>query len=235
MTKGEKNPPDMCEPEPEFGLKFIQDLYHKADANYNGRFSVPVLWDTKLSTIVSNESSEIIVMLNNEFDELAKNKDRDLYPKAMRSNIDSVANSFYNTLNNGVYRCGFATTQEAYEEAFDELVAALENLEKQLGTSRYICGDKLTLADIRLFPTLVRFDPVYVVHFMTNWRMLKDYPNLLGYTRELYQIPEIRKTVNISHIKYHYFTSHPSINPLCIVPKGPDMSYLDEPHGRDGM
>lgn len=223
----------MCEPEPEFGLKHIRELYIKANEEYDGRFTVPVLWDTKLNTIVSNESSEIIVMLNNEFQSIASNKEADFYPLAMRETIDDVANSFYNTLNNGVYRCGFATTQEAYEEAFDELFATMDMLEEHLSKSRYICGSELTLADVRLFPTLIRFDAVYVVHFLTNLRMLKEYPNLVGYTRELYQMPEIRKTVDFSHIKAHYFLSHPSINPIRVIPKGPDLTYLDEPHGRD--
>jgi glutathionyl-hydroquinone reductase len=235
VTKDEKQKPAMSEPEPLFGLQMIRELYFKANPDYNGRFTVPVLWDTKTSTVVNNESSELIVMLNNEFNNLAKYPELDLYPEALRDEIDKTADSFYKTLNNGVYRCGFATTQGAYDEAFSELFETLDVLEARLGKSRYLCGNQPTLADIRLFPTLIRFDAVYVLHFKTNLRMLKEYPNLRSYTSELYQMPSIRATVNFDHIKAHYFTSHPTINPHGIIPGGPDLSYLDQPHGRAKM
>lgn len=235
VTEDEKDIPVMCEPEPLFGFKNIRELYFKADPEYDGRFTVPALWDTKNNTIVNNESSEIIVMLNNLFNDHAKNAVMDLYPKELRSEIDEVAESFYNSLNNGVYRCGFAKTQEAYDEAIVELFDTLDKLENRLGSSRYLIGSTLTLADIRLFVTLIRFDPVYVCHFKTNKKRIFDYPNLSGFMRELYQNPSIQKTVSLEHIKKHYFGSHPSINPLGIVPAGPDMSYLETPHGRDAL
>lgn len=233
VEEGEQNVPPMCEPEPLFGLKMIRDLYFRADEQYAGRFTVPVLWDTKLGTIVNNESSEIIVMLNEMFNEHAERPEVDLYPKELRTEIDDVAESFYNSLNNGVYRCGFAQTQGAYDEAVGELFDILEHLEERLGSRRYLVGDRLTFADIRLFVTLIRFDPVYVSHFKTNKKRIFDYPNLSGFMRDLYQNPKIKETVSFEHIKKHYFGSHPSINPLGIVPAGPDMSYLDTPHGRE--
>lgn len=225
----------MCEPEPLFGLKMIRELYFKADQNYAERFTVPVLWDTKHGTIVNNESSEIIVMLNCFFNKISTNAALDLYPEELRTEIDEVADSFYNSFNNGVYRCGFAKTQEAYDEAVVDLFETLEHLEKRLGNARYLVGDRLTLADIRLFVTLIRFDPVYVSHFKTNKKRIFDYPNLSGFMKELYQNPRINETVSFEHIKKHYFGSHPSINPLGIVPAGPDMAYLDTPHGRETL
>ncbi|CAN8061510.1 unnamed protein product [Agarophyton chilense] len=235
VTKDEDDIPEMCEPEPLFGVKKIRDLYFKAEPEYDGRFTVPVLWDTKHNTIVNNESSEIIVMLNGLFNDYAKNPHVNLYPEAMQTQITEVAESFYNSFNNGVYRCGFAKTQEAYNEAYYELFERLDILEEHLSKSRYLVGDSLTLADIRLFVTLIRFDPVYVLHFKANKKRIMDYPNLSGFTRELYQMPEIKSTVSFEHIKKHYFGSHPTINPLGIVPNGPDLSYMDEPHGRDKM
>jgi glutathionyl-hydroquinone reductase len=232
VTADEENKPPKSEPEPLFGFKLLRELYFKADPEYNGRFTVPVLWDTKTGTIVNNESSELIVMLNNEFNDVAKHREVDLFPEAMRSDITSVADWFYNSLNNGVYRCGFATTQAAYNDAFIELFKTMDELEARLSKSRYVCGNRLTLADVRLFPTLIRFDAVYVLHFKTNLRMVKDYPNICAYTRELYQMPNIRATVNFEHIKAHYFTSHPTINPYGIIPNGPDLSYLDAAHER---
>jgi glutathionyl-hydroquinone reductase len=234
VTADDPNPPPMCEPEPLYGLKSIRELYFKADPKYAARFTVPVLWDTKTETIVNNESSELIVMINQFAKELGAAPDSivDLYPEDRQFEIDKVAQSFYNGFNNGVYRCGFATTQEAYDVAFEELFSTMDALEEQLASSRYLCGDKLTLADVRLFPTLIRFDPVYVQHFKTNKKRVFDYPNLLGYTRELYQMEAIKRTVSLEHIKKHYHRSHPTINPHGIVPGGPDMSYLDEPHGR---
>lgn len=259
VTEDEEDPPPLCRPEPLYGFTSIRQLYFKASAGYVGRFTVPVLWDKRTETIVSNESSEIIVMLNGEFDAFAKRGEVDLYPAARRAEIDEVAQSFYNSFNNGVsfahascllirfyseidfslssqvYRCGFAKTQEAYDEAEVDLTRAMDALEARLSESRYLCGNELTLADVRLFPTLIRFDAVYVQHFKTNRKRVADCPALLGYTRELYQMPRIRATVSIEHIKKHYCRSHPTINPLGIVPAGPDLSYLEEPHGREGM
>lgn len=235
VTADEKDIPIMCEPEPLFGFASIRDLYFKADPNYGGRFTVPVLWDTKHNTIVNNESSEIIQMFNSEFNKLAKNSTLDLNPVDKREEIAKMADSFYNSFNNGVYRCGFAKTQEAYDEAIGELFDKLDELEDHLGSSRYLMGSEMTLADIRLFVTLIRFDPVYVCHFKTNKKRIMDYPNLSGFTRELYQNPTIRKTVSFEHIKRHYFESHPSINPHGIVPLGPELSFLDEPHGRESI
>lgn len=235
VTDDEKDVPFMCDPEPLFGFKHIRELYFKAEPDYGGRFSVPVLWDTKHNTIVNNESSEIIVMFNNFFNDFASDAALDLYPKGQRSEINEVAESFYNSLNNGVYRCGFGKTQEAYDEAVVELFDILETLESRLASTRYLVGSNLTLADIRLFVTLIRFDPVYVCHFKTNKKRIFDYPNLSGFMKELFQNPKIQKTVSFEHIKKHYFGSHPTINPLGIVPAGPDMSYLETPHGRDGL
>lgn len=235
VTSDETDTPPSSQPDPLYGLSFIRDLYFKADPDYDGRFTVPALWDKKLETIVNNESSELIVMLNELFNSFAKHPDVDLYPESLRSEIDQVAESFYNSVNNGVYRCGFARSQEAYDEAAAELFEKLEQLEQHLSKNRYLVGNQLTLADIRLFVTLIRFDPVYVCHFKTNKKRLFDYPNLSAFTRELYQIPAIRSTVDFEHIKKHYFCSHPTINPFGIVPAGPDLSYLDEPHGRDSM
>lgn len=235
VTKGEENKPPFCEPEPLYGFTAIRELYFKAEPEYDGRFTVPVLWDSKLGSIVNNESSEIIVMLNGMFNKYAKNPKLDLFPKPLQPKITEIAESFFNTFNNGVYRCGFATTQAAYEEAFHELFDTLDILEGHLSSSRYLVGNQLTLADVRLFVTLIRFDPVYVLHFKTNKKRIMDYPALSGFMRELYQMPEIRATVSFEHIKRHYFGSHETINPLGIVPVGPDLSYLEESHGRDIM
>lgn len=232
VTKDDPSPPPMCEPEPLFGFKFLRELYFKAEPEYEGRFTVPVLWDTKHNTIVNNESSEIIVMFNDAFNKFAKNPEVDLFPSDMRPKITEMAESFYNSFNNGVYRCGFAKTQEAYNEAFVELFECLDRIEKHLADNRYLMGDKFTLADIRLFVTLIRFDAVYVVHFKTNQRRIFDYPNLSNYTKEVYQMPHVKGTVNFEHIKNHYYGSHPTINPLGIVPRGPDLSYLNESHDR---
>lgn len=235
VTAEESDVPPLSEPEPLYGFTSIRDLYFKANPEYDGRFTVPVLWDKKLGTIVNNESSEIIVMFNSVFNSHAKYPDVDLYPESLRPQIDDMAESFYNSVNNGVYRCGFARSQEAYDEAVTELFGKLDQLEEHLSKHRYLVGTKLTLADIRLFVTLVRFDPVYVCHFKTNKKRLFDYPNLSAYTRELYQNSFIKPTVNFEHIKKHYFCSHPTINPFGIVPAGPDLSYLDEPHGRGSL
>ncbi|MBT1156645.1 glutathione S-transferase family protein [Aminobacter anthyllidis] len=213
-----------------YGLDFLHQIYTQADPTYSGRVTVPVLWDKKEKTIVSNESSEIIRMLNSAFDEWG-DASVDFYPEALRGEIDAVNDLVYPSINNGVYRAGFATSQAAYEEAFNELFAALDTLEDRLSHQRYLVGNRLTEADWRLFTTLVRFDPVYVGHFKTNLRRIADYPNLSNYLRELYQVPGVAETVNMLHIKAHYYGSHTGINPTGIVPVGPEMA-LDAPHNR---
>lgn len=225
-----------AQPEPLFGYQRIKEFYLKADPQYNGRFTVPVLWDTRHNTVVNNESSELIVMLNNLFNNgVAKHPEIDLYPEQLRIEIDAVADSFYNSVNNGVYRCGFARKQDAYDIAVTELFDSLDKLEIHLSKNRYLVGNQLTIADIRLFVTLIRFDAVYVCHFKTNKKKIAEYPALRAFTAELYSVPEIKSTVNFEHIKKHYFCSHPTINPFGLVPVGPDLAYLDEPHGRDNM
>ncbi len=218
-------------PDPVMNAEFLHQIYTKAEPKFSGRVTVPVLWDKKTETIVSNESSEIIRMFNSAFDHLGATPG-DFYPKALRAEIDEVNDRVYHTVNNGVYRCGFATTQEAYEEAFGELFGTLDWLEARLSKQRYLVGDSITEADWRLFTTLLRFDPVYFGHFKTNLRRIVDYPNLWGFTRELYQVPGVKETVNMHHIKHHYYGSHETINPSRIVPLGPVIDY-DEPHGRD--
>jgi putative glutathione S-transferase len=214
-----------------YGLDHLHQIYTKADPSYSGRVTVPVLWDRQEETIVSNESSEIIRMLNGAFDAFG-DAALDLYPARLRTEIDAWNDRIYPAINNGVYRCGFATTQEAYDEAFDELFGALDAVEAQLSKSRYLVGDSLTEADLRLFTTLVRFDPVYFGHFKCNRRRIFDYPNLWNYTCDLYQEPGVAGTVDLHHIKQHYYASHESINPTRIVPRGPAIDYA-MPHDRD--
>jgi putative glutathione S-transferase len=214
-----------------YGSDFLHQIYTRADPAYSGRVTVPVLWDKQRQTIVSNESAEIIRMLNSAFDEWG-DATRDFYPKPLRAGIDAVNELVYPAINNGVYRAGFATTQAAYEEAFDALFAALDEMELRLSRGRYLLGDRMTEADWRLFTTLVRFDPVYVGHFKCNLRRIADYPNLSNYLRDLYQTPGVAETVNMHHIKSHYYGSHATINPTRIVPKGPDLDY-SAPHDRD--
>jgi len=208
----------------------LYEIYVLVDPKFSGRVTVPVLWDKNRKTIVNNESSEIIRMLNSAFDVLTNVKD-DYYPKALRAEIDEINKFVYSPINNGVYRAGFATTQEAYEEAFRDLFKALNTIEKKLSHQRYLVHDRLTEADWRLFTTLVRFDPVYFGHFKCNLRRIEDYPNLSNYLRELYQRPGIIETVNFDHIKRHYYMSHTQINPTRIVPLGPDID-LSTPHDR---
>lgn len=212
------------------GTSYLHEVYAKADSSYTGRVTVPVLWDKSTSTIVSNESSEIIRMFNSAFDDVGA-REGDAYPASRRDEIDEVNARIYETLNNGVYRCGFATTQEAYAEAFVALFETMDWLEERLSKTRYLVGETLTEADWRLFTTLVRFDSVYVGHFKTNKRRLVDYPNLWAFTRELYQVPGVAETVNMHHIKTHYYASHTTINPSQVVPLGPVVDF-DEPHGR---
>ncbi len=226
-------PNDGVIPDPIHGAEFLHQVYTAADPSFTGRVTVPVLWDKKTGTIVSNESSEIIRMFNSAFDSLGA-KPGDFYPKALRDEIDPINERVYHTVNNGVYKCGFATSQEAYEEAFVELFDTLEWLEARLSQQRYLAGDEVTETDWRLFTTLLRFDSVYYGHFKANLRRITDYPNLWAYTRELYQVPGVRDTVNMHHIKHHYYGSHESINPTRIVPLGPALDF-DEPHGREEM
>ena len=214
-----------------YGSEFLHQIYTRADPTYSGRVTVPVLWDKKEQTIVSNESSEIIRMLDSAFDAWG-DASVDLSPAHLRREIDAVNDRVYPAINNGVYRAGFATTQGAYEEAFDELFDALDDMEQRLARSRYLVGDKTTEADWRLFTTLIRFDAVYYSHFKCNLRQIRDYPNLSNYLRDLYQVPGIASTVNMLHIKAHYYASHETVNPTRIVPKGPELDFT-APHDRN--
>jgi putative glutathione S-transferase len=211
----------------------LYELYTLADATYSGRATVPVLWDKQERTIVSNESAEIIRMLNDAFDDVGANHN-DFYPEDLRAEIDELNTFIYPNINNGVYRAGFATTQEAYEEAAKALFAALERIEGRLATRRFLTGDRFTEADIRLFTTLIRFDPVYHGHFKCNLHRVIDYPNLWGFVRDVYQMPGVSDTVHIDFIKRHYYGSHASLNPSRIVPIGPELKY-DTPHGRERL
>ncbi|MGB0923913.1 MAG: glutathione S-transferase family protein [Pseudoalteromonas shioyasakiensis] len=213
-----------------FDSEFMHQIYTRNKADYSGRVTVPVLWDKKTQRIVSNESAEIIRMFNSAFNALTGNE-RDFYPQSLRSEIDEVNEFVYHNINNGVYRAGFATTQEAYTEAFDDLFAALDKIERRLTANRYLVGDTLTEADWRLFTTLIRFDSVYVGHFKCNLRTIESYPAISNYLRELYQIEGVSKTVDFYHIKRHYYFSHTMINPTQVVPKGPDIDYA-RPHNR---
>ena len=212
------------------GKEKLYEIYQKANADYSGRVTVPVLWDKDQQTIVSNESSEIIRMLNSAFADLGATGP-DTYPEAKREAIDTINERVYGTVNNGVYKCGFATTQEAYEEAFAALFETLDWLEERLAGQRYLTGESVTEADWRLFTTLARFDPVYVGHFKCNLKRIADYPNLSNYIRDLYQVPGVAQTVKLDHIKQHYYGSHRTINPTGIVPVGPEIDY-SKPHDR---
>lgn len=216
-----------------FGFDHLYQLYLKADPNYSGRVTVPVLWDKHQNTIVSNESAEIIRMLNMAFEGLT-GATTDFYPEAFQSEIDEINAVIYDTVNNGVYKAGFATTQEAYEENVLALFQTLDMLEERLTERRYLVGNRQTEADWRLFTTLVRFDPVYVGHFKCNIRRIADYPALSGYLRDLYQVPGVADTVYFDHIKQHYYRSHATINPTGVVPLGPQMD-LNAPHARAGL
>ena len=210
-------------PEPLYGYTCAHQLYTHAKVDYTGRVSVPILWDKKLETIVNNESAEIIRMFNTAFDEVTGNTN-DYYPEALRADIDAVNRDVYEHINNGVYKTGFATTQQAYEEAFADLFAALDRVEDRLSTSSYLLGDTITEADWRLFTTLIRFDAVYYGHFKCNHKKISEYSHLSRYLNDLYGQEGIKNTVNIEHIKRHYYYSHESINPTRIVPKGvPDI------------
>ncbi|WP_433589818.1 glutathione S-transferase family protein [Pseudomonas koreensis] len=203
---------------------FMHQRYTADTPDYTGRVTVPVLWDKKLKRIVSNESAEIIRMFNSAFDGLTGNE-LDFYPAPLRGEIDALNERIYPAVNNGVYRAGFATSQQAYEQAFDEVFAELDHLERVLGANRYLSGEHLTEADIRLFTTMIRFDAVYHGHFKCNLRRIADYPNLSNWLRELYQWPGIAETVDFQHIKNHYYGSHKTINPTGVVPKGPAQDF----------
>ena len=210
--------------------RYMHNVYQAADPNYSGRASVPVLWDKQQGTIVCNESAEIIRMFNSAFDHLTGNN-RDYYPPELRGEIDSWNERIYRDVNNGVYRCGFATEQTRYEQAFDALFATLDALEAHLSAQRYLAGNVITEADWRLFPTLMRFDAVYFGHFKCNLRRIIDYPNLWNYVLDLYQQPGIAETVDVGEYKTHYYGSHESVNPTRIIPKGPAICF-DGRHDR---
>ncbi len=211
------------------GFQDLREAYMTSNPHFEGAVTVPVLWDKETSQIVNNESAEIIRMFNTEFQNYATNPALDFYPEDKRDQIDELNDWIYPYINNGVYRCGFATKQRAYSKAFAELFAALDRVEEILADSRYLTGDDLTEADVRLFTTLVRFDAVYYTHFKTNLPRIIDYPNIWGYARDIYQIPGIAETVNMAHIKTHYFESHRHINPYGIVPDGPALDFEFRP------
>jgi glutathionyl-hydroquinone reductase len=211
-------------------LEYLANVYRGADEHYTGKITVPVLWDNRKETIVNNESSEIIRILNSSFNAYT-DSEIDLYPEELRSEIDSINNLVYDNINNGVYKTGFASTQESYDKAFKNLFTTLDEIEVRLGKQPFLVGKKITEADIRIFTTLVRFDYVYYVHFKCNWRLIRDYPHLSNYLRCLYQIPEVKSTCHFDHIKEHYFKSHVWLNPKGIVPQGPEMD-LEGPHNR---
>ena len=222
-----------CIPDTVNGTDYLWQIYTKAEPNYSGRVTVPILWDIQKGTIVNNESREIIRMLDTEFGHLAK-QDVNFCPKDLQELVDQTIEAIYKPINNGVYRAGFATSQSAYDEAVTELFDALDNWEKVLGKQRYLCGEQITEADWCMFTTLFRFDAVYYVHFKCNLRRLVDYPNLWNYLKDLYQQPQVKETCNLDHIKRHYYKSHPKVNPTRIVPLGPLINF-DEPHNRDKL
>ena len=203
-----------------FGLQYLHQIYQKAQSDVSTSVTVPLIWDKKLGTIVNNESSQIIRIFNQAFDALTGNT-QDYYPAELRQDIDDINDRVYRSINNGVYRTGFAKSQSAYDQAVDALFGALDELDRSLEGKDYLVGDRLTEADLRLIPTLLRFDLVYYVHFKCNVRMISQYPNLSRYTRNLYALPAVRDTTNFDHIKRHYYYSHDAINPYRIVPKGP--------------
>ncbi|HWT95720.1 MAG TPA: glutathione S-transferase C-terminal domain-containing protein [Solirubrobacteraceae bacterium] len=214
------------------GWEFLSAGYEQTEPGFEGRVTVPVLWDKEAGRIVSNESQDIVRMLNADFNAVAGVPELDLYPEALREEIDALNDRVYDTVNNGVYRVGFSTSQEAYDQAFAELFASLAWLEELLGERRYLAGDVITEADWRLWVTLLRFDPVYYVHFRCNGRRLIDHPNLWAYARELHQQPSVRETVAMEQIKEHYYTTHDMLNPKRIIPAGPLDLDWDQPHGR---
>ncbi|GET44485.1 glutathione S-transferase family protein [Microseira wollei] len=219
--------------QPEEGCRSLAQLYQLAEPGYTGRSTVPVLWDNQTKTIVNNESSEIIVILNEQFNEFALHPELDLYPEELREKIDDWNEKIYHSVNNGVYRCGFAQTQAAYNKAWDELFATLDEIEAALETNRYLCGEKVTLADVRLFTTLFRFDIVYYGLFKCNRKRIQDYQNLGAYLRDLYQLPGVADTCDLDSIKRDYYGNLFPLNPGGIIPSGPDITNLLEPHNRE--
>ncbi len=222
---------DEGDPSPIPGIQYLYEVYTKAQPDYSGRVTVPVLWDKKTQTIVNNESSEIIRILNSAFNEFT-DVQTDYYPEPLRAEIDAVNDLVYDKINNGVYKAGFATNQQVYERHVQKLFEVLDQLEDRLGTHRYLVGDQITEADWRLFTTLIRFDSVYYGHFKTNLRQIESYPNLSNYLRDLYQQPGVAETVDFHHIKTHYYYSHDMINPTRVVPAGPVIDY-GAPHDRE--
>ena len=222
-----------CIPDTVNDTRYLWEVYLKAESDYSGRVTVPVLWDKETATIVNNESSQIIRMFDTEFAAFAK-PDVNFYPQDLRQVVDQTIDAIYQPINNGVYRAGFATTQSAYDEAVTELFDALDHWEGVLAEQRYLCGDRITEADWCMFTTLFRFDSVYYVHFKCNLRRIVDYPNLWNYLKELYQLPGVKDTCNLDHIKRHYYKSHPNVNPTRIVPFGPLINF-DAPHNRYRM
>jgi glutathionyl-hydroquinone reductase len=216
-----------------YGTHFLSELYLASDPSYRERVTVPVLWDPQTKRIVSNSDDDILRMFETEFEAIAK-PGPDFYPPALRSEIDALNEEIFHNLNDGVYQAGFATSQEAYEEAAYRFFAMLDRLEERLSTRRYLFGAQPVETDWRLFVTLIRFDPVYVGHFKCNLRRIFDYPNLYGYLRDLYQYPGVAQTVDFDHIKRHYYMTHPEINPTGIVPIGP-LQFLETPHGRERL
>ncbi|MGF2736565.1 glutathione S-transferase family protein [Marinobacter sp. DUT-1] len=214
-------------------FRFMHEVYTRAAPDYTGRVTVPTLWDKERETIASNESAEIIRMFNSAFNDLeGVNADLDFYPEALRPEIHEVNERVYHTVNNGVYKAGFATAQDKYEQAYRALFESLDWLEERLSRQRYLVGGQLTEADWRLFTTLIRFDAVYYSHFKCNRQQIREFPNLSGYLRDLYQVPGVAETVDIGQIKRHYYVSQRTINPTQIVPVGPELDF-DAPHGRD--
>ena len=220
--------------DPINGARFVHQIYTAADPRYSGRVTVPILWDRKQATIVSNESSEIIRMFNSAFDGIGATPG-DYFPTELQDEIEAVNDRIYNTLNNGVYKCGFSTTQEAYDAAIGPLFDTMDWLEDRLSGRRYLVGDRITEADWRLFPTLFRFDGVYNGHFKCSKRRLIDHPNLWAYTRDLYQQPGVAETANLEHVRLHYHQSHESVNPTRIVPTMPAFIDFDAPHERAAL
>jgi len=221
-------------PDSLHGADYLREIYRIADDEYTGRVTVPVLWDARRDTIVNNESAEIMRMFDVEFDEVADHPEVDLYPEGLREEVDETIEAIYQPINNGVYRCGFAGSQEAYDRAVEELFEALDHWEGLLEEQRYLCGDQFTEADVCMFTTLYRFDAVYHTHFKCNTQRLVEYDNLWDYAREIYQLPEVSKTCNMRHIREHYYQSHESVNPKRIVASNPRMDW-NEPHGRDAL
>lgn len=222
-----------ADPDPTEGFDFLAQAYRATDPDFDGRITVPVLWDRETRRIVNNESADILRILGSELDEWG-DRSVDLRPKELADEIDAVNERVYDSVNDGVYRCGFASSQKAYDEAFDALFETLAWLDARLATTRYLCGDRPTEADWRLFTTLVRFDPVYVGHFKCNLRRLVDYPHLWPYTRDLYQVDGVAETVDFDQIKRHYYLTHARLNPSGIVPRGPAIDFT-EPHGRESL